>query len=118
MPGKYLLLLLFCCGHIVVYTQQQVPNNIYHEINFNVEGSYRFFFSDGAYPKQQQHYPGIALSVEDYLEWAEGDQTLNFEGFARLDIDRQRTHWDGRELYWSLFKRNWELHVGARKIFW
>ena len=98
--------------------QGQEDPSVYHEFNVNVEASYRYFFEEGAYPMQERHYPGLGLTIEDYLEWQDGAQTINFEGFARLDIDRNRTHWDVRELYWSLYKSHWELHAGARKIFW
>ena len=90
----------------------------YSEFDVEIKADYRYFFNDGLYEGQKRHYPSLAIEPEFYLEWADGNQSLNFTGFARLDRDGNRTHWDIRELYWQGVKNNWELSLGAKKIFW
>ena len=39
--------------------------------------------------------------------------------FARLDaVDSERTHFDVREAYWRGVFGNWEVLIGANKVFW
>ncbi|MEM9920178.1 MAG: hypothetical protein AAF990_18925, partial [Bacteroidota bacterium] len=96
----------------------QKKSNLYQEFDLEVKADYRFFFKDGLYEGQHLHYPSLAIEPEYFLEWADGQQRIHFAGFARLDRDEQRTHWDIRELYWQWVKNEWELSLGAKKIFW
>ena len=93
-------------------------DKFYSEFDLELKADYRYFFSDGLYEGQHKHYPGFAIEPNYFLEWADGNQSLNFTGFARLDRDGNRTHWDVRELYWQGVKNNWELSLGAKKVFW
>jgi len=113
------LTFLFLLGMFMsVNVLGQEKDKLYEEFNFEFEFEYRYFFKEGLYPGQKQHFPSIAFRPEYYLEWAEGNQSLNFSGFLRIDRDERRTHWDIREMYWQMVKSNWELSVGAKKVFW
>ena len=93
-------------------------DNLYQEFTLELKGDYRFYFKEGEYTGQEQHFPSLAIEPEYFLEWADGNQSLNFRGYLRLDRDDQRTHWDIRELYWQYVKNDWELSLGAKKIYW
>ena len=93
-------------------------DKLYSEFDVEIKADYRYFFKGGLYEGQHRNYPSIAIEPNYFLEWADGSQSLNFTGFARLDRDGNRTHWDIRELYWQGVKNNWELSLGAKKIFW
>ena len=74
-------------------------------------------------PLLPEQYSGTNFSFsaqpEFYGEWSQGDQSLLFVPFVRVDQhDGNRTHLDIRELYWQRIWRNWELSIGLRKIFW
>lgn len=113
---KIKLLFLFILFSLQVYGQND--SKFYKEFNLESEVDYRFFLEKGLYNGQERHFPSLALQPEYLMEWDEGDQSLNFTGFFRLDVDENRTHWDIRELYWQWVKGNAELSVGAKKIFW
>ena len=71
---------------------------------------------------QRQHCCGnlsFSLQPEFYKEWDDGDQSLLFVPFFRLDQgDGARTHFDIRELTWLKAGYSWELRLGIRKDFW
>ena len=61
----------------------------------------------------------LAAQPELFLEWDDGQHSLVFAPFLRLDSeDSERTHLDVRELYWRWLRDGWELRAGFGKIFW
>ena len=91
----------------------------YEEFNLELKVDYRAFFNAGLYPQQRQHFPSIAIEPEYYREWKGGEHRIQFTGFFRYEpYETRRTHADIRELYWQWVKGDWELSVGAKKIFW
>jgi hypothetical protein len=70
---------------------------------------------------EQQAGTGLSLVAkpEFYIDWAGGSQSLLFVPFYRWDQnDKNRTHWDIRELFWLTYGDWWELAAGFRQIFW
>lgn len=96
----------------------QDDNHPYQEFNLEVGTEYSFFFKEGAYPGQKRHFPALSIQPEYFIESSNGLHAFTFTGFFRLDIDKQRTHWDIREAYWLTYNNNWELSVGLKKIYW
>lgn len=89
------------------------------EFKGHAKADYRYFPEEGLYEGQEQHYPSIAIQPELYIEWAQGNSYIEFVGFGRLDYhDSERNHFDIRELYWQSVFPNWELSIGAKKVFW
>lgn len=79
----------------------------------------RSFGNDGLYPSQKQHYLSFSFQPKLYMEWADGNQTLNVTGFYRYDKeDENRTHFDLREAYWQYISDTWDISVGLKKIYW
>lgn len=111
------LSLLLSYSHLFAQLDAQDPK-LYQDLNLEIIGDYRYYFNEGAYEGQLQHYPSLALEQDYYVEWEDGTHSLRFTTFFRLDRDRQRTHFDVRELYWQWVKQDWELSVGMKKIFW
>jgi len=92
---------------------------IYSEFSGNIAGDYRFFFDEGLYDGQRQGFPGFTTTPELFLEWQDGDQSLNVTAFARYNYrDESRSHVDIRELYWQKVKNDWELSIGLKKVYW
>ncbi|SGZ01970.1 Putative uncharacterized protein [Moritella viscosa] len=80
----------------------------------------RYFFESGEYADQFE-YSQASLFVEPefYWGWNNGDDSLTFKPFYRLDSeDEERTHGDIRELSYVHASDSWELRVGIRKEFW
>ncbi len=74
-------------------------------------------------PLLSQQYSGgnvaISLQPEFYYAWADGDESVLFTPYLRIDQhDGNRTHFDVRELYWHYVSAIWELSIGLRKVFW
>lgn len=85
----------------------------------NVTVQERLFFQDPADPRQHGNNFSVAAQPEMYHEWADGQQSVSFIPFARLDQgDDERTHADIRELSWSYVAREYEWTVGISKVYW
>ncbi|HEX7036939.1 MAG TPA: SPOR domain-containing protein [Pseudomonadales bacterium] len=68
---------------------------------------------------QDRFQPSVSLRLEYHRAWDDGRQSLTVTPFVRIDQDdRERTHADLRELFWTRVGDGWELHVGARQLFW
>jgi len=62
---------------------------------------------------------GVSLVLQPELYQAWGSHSLLFVPFYRLDQhDKERIHFDIRELYWLYYSDNWEFRAGIRKVFW
>ena len=98
---------------------QDNSNKLYTEFELELKGDYRYFFDEGLYPSQQDHFISFAVQPELFMEWDDGAQLLQFTAFGRWEQhDTRRTHADIRELYWQTIQGNWELSIGLKKIFW
>lgn len=80
----------------------------------------RYFFEEPRWPGQADDAVG---SVHTNLEarWRDdsGNQRASFKLFGRLDsVDDERSHADLREAYWAYAGDDWELLLGANKVFW
>jgi hypothetical protein len=89
------------------------------ELSGYLAGEYRYFQHESAFEQPSQHQASFVAAPEFYVEWADGDQSLLFSPFLRVDgEDDERTHADIRELQWMLVKDDWELRAGVGKVFW
>lgn len=98
--------------------EEEGENRLTHDFELEVEGEYRYFFENGLYEGQENHFPSLGFTPKYSIEWNDGYESVNFKGFFRWDRDEQRTHWDIRELYYQKAKNKWEFSVGLKKIFW
>ena len=67
------------------------------------------------------HGQSRSISSEFTFErqWNEGTDLLSFHPFIRLgDIDKQRNHFDIRELSWVHANDLWEFSAGISKVYW
>ncbi len=81
---------------------------------------FRGFTQSAAEPAQDYSTNfSFVFEPEYYEEWDDGYQSFAFVPFFRLDQhDRERTHFDIRELTYLKAAENWELRLGIRKVFW
>ncbi len=78
-------------------------------------------FTQSAQQPEQDYSTNFSFVFEPeyYQEWDNGYQSFAFVPFVRLDQhDRERSHFDIRELTYLKAAENWELRVGIRKVFW
>ncbi len=122
MTRFYSLIHIVLAALVVLFAaytvQGQDTKSPYQEFNLEVGTEYSFFFKEGAYAGQKRHFPSISLQPEYFIESNKGVHSFTFTGFFRLDVDKKRTHWDIRELYWLTYKNNWELSAGLKKVYW
>ena len=97
---------------------QTGENKTEQDFELEIEAEYRYFYNDAAFNNQESHFPSLAFKPEYSVAWNKGYERLNFTGFFRIDRDKERTHWDIRELYYQKAKNNWELSIGLKKIYW
>ncbi|MGS2720853.1 hypothetical protein [Paraglaciecola aestuariivivens] len=79
----------------------------------------RYFYQDGLYPQQERGNLSLYFSPEIYTETNEGNGSLSFKGFVRIDQqDSERTHGDIREFKYTYLGEDWEWQAGIGKVFW
>ncbi len=81
----------------------------------------RGFVQDHLWSGQDPSDVQVSLSAELEMHWrsANGDQRASFIPFVRWDeTDDERTHVDLREAYWAYEGADFEILVGANKVFW
>ena len=77
-----------------------------------------------AFPKrgldgQSRTQASVSARLEYYRAWDAQRSSLTFTPFVRLDgEDDERTHFDVRELFWSRVGPDWDVHLGAKQVFW
>jgi len=114
-PKIYLLFLFFGISLSPIWAQPKLN----HSFDLEVGADLTAFFKEGAYEGQKQLYPAFYLQPEFALDWKEGEHNINFKGFLRYDPNgNSRNHYDIRELYYQLVKNQWELSIGAKRIYW
>lgn len=68
---------------------------------------------------QDRVQPSSSLRLEYRSAWNDGRDALVITPFLRVDaMDERRTHFDLREAYYSRIGDGFELHIGARRVFW
>ncbi|MFW6094236.1 MAG: hypothetical protein ACODAC_09705 [Pseudomonadota bacterium] len=68
---------------------------------------------------QDRLQPSVSVRLEHRRAWDDDRSRFTFTPFLRLDgLDDERTHADVRELYFTRVGDDWELHAGARQVFW
>ncbi|GGD04075.1 hypothetical protein [Hyunsoonleella pacifica] len=112
---KLLVNLLFILTTALIFGQEE---KIEDDFELELEVEYRYFPDEVAFQGQKTHFPSVAVSPEYSLSWNKGYDVLNFKGFFRLDVDEERTHWDIREFYYQKSKKNWEISLGFKKVYW
>ena len=105
-------------GFAYGFAQDNDSQKVDHDVELELEAEYRYFFDAARFDGQEEHYPALSFRPEYSASWDKGYQSINFQGFLRLDRDGERTHWDVRELYYQRAKGNWEVSLGLRKVYW
>jgi len=78
----------------------------------------RIFLKDPLLNAQERDSASVAAKPEYYYEWDSGS-SFTFVPFARLDnADKERSHFDIRELNYLYLSQNWEMRIGIGKVFW
>lgn len=96
--------------------------SVHAEVEINGTGALqqRYFMQDAVNLEQDRAISTSAFAeVEFYSEFNDGDDSILFKPFYRLDeTDGERTHADIRELVWLHVGDSWELRTGITKVFW
>lgn len=79
----------------------------------------QWFNQKPLFGNQSDNNFSFSARPEYYTEWNNGDQSLTFTPFLRVDkSDSERTHFDIRELMYYRNQDTWELSAGIGKVFW
>jgi hypothetical protein len=89
-----------------------------HEFTGFVGGEARLFPNSALHLGQEDESVSLIAQPEYYHEFESGS-SFTFVPFFRLDsADEERTHFDIRELTFLWLNEDFELRLGARKVFW
>ena len=99
-----IFLIWIICFNGWAQNENNISSKTSHDLALDVELGYRYYYDEPSYDQQKSHFPTLAISPKFSLEWKDSSESLNFEGFFRLDLDKERTHWDIRELYYQKIK--------------
>jgi hypothetical protein len=100
--------------------QSDKPANSQWRWGGDVGAEFRYFFKDPRWPGQSDDVAGSVFgNLEARWRNEAGNQRASFKAFGRLDsVDNERSHVDLREAYWAYEGNDWEILVGANKVFW
>lgn len=91
----------------------------FSELTGSVAFESRYFTQDALYSGQDEDSYSMAVNIEYYRDWDDGNKRFVATGFGRYDDqDTERSHLDIRELYTWRGYENYEVYAGARKVFW
>ena len=101
----------------------QVGQAVEFETSGYVGVEWREYLEEGQFNttkvSQADRQYGLVAEPEFVLSLAEGEHTIVFKPFVRIDsADSQRTHGDIRELSWLTYGDDWELTAGISKVYW
>jgi hypothetical protein len=102
----------------LIKAQTSEENKTNQEFELEVEAEYRYFYDTAQFQNQKSQFPSIAFTPKYSIDWNKGNESINFTGFFRIDVDNERTHADIRELYYQKAKGRWELNIGLKKVYW
>lgn len=89
-----------------------------HEFSGFIGGETRLFPNSARFISQEDQSFSFVAQPEYYHEFESGS-SFTFVPFYRLDsADRERTHFDIRELTFLWLQEDFELRLGVRKVFW
>jgi hypothetical protein len=89
--------------------------------NFMLGVELRYFPDDAEWWGQDSRhlYPSIFGEADLSYNWGEKRNELNVVGFGRFDLfNDRRTHADLREANYRYRGTNWDLLIGAHRVFW
>lgn len=76
-------------------------------------------FANNATFGQDRQEASISAQMTYYRGWDNDTHSVTMTPFVRLDsADRERTHADLREFFYSRVGSSWDIHVGAKRVFW
>ena len=112
----YLLLSVFIAINLWGQENQKKVN---YDFQLELNAENRIFFSDGAYPAQENNYISIAAQPEFELSWNDDRNNVKGVFWGRYDQhDNNRSNIDIRELYFQRVIGSSEFSIGVKKVFW
>lgn len=89
------------------------------QLSGNLSGEYRHFTEPSLGGAGHRKALAFAFEPELYRPIEDSGSSLRLTAFYRHDQhDRERSHWDVRELKWHLVREAWELTLGVDRVFW
>ncbi|MDF3075239.1 MAG: hypothetical protein K0S54_2906 [Alphaproteobacteria bacterium] len=89
--------------------------------NLMIGAELRYFPEDPEWSGQDDRhlYPSIFAEADLSWRWDESRSEINVVGFGRFDVhDSRRTHFDAREANYRYRGDEWEVLIGAHRVFW
>jgi len=112
--------LLACLVPVGLLTTPLTLAETTFEFSGKVEVETTVFQEEGQFDSQDyQENASVAVEPEFYWGWNDDYDSVVFKPFLRVDgQDKERTHFDIRELLWTHVIDDWEFKAGIDKVFW
>lgn len=76
-------------------------------------------YPEGPLHSGQENHSGSIITSPEYFHEFENRSLFTFNPFYRWDsTDKERTHFDVRDLSFIWLQKDWELRFGVSKVFW
>ena len=99
-------------------TEADLPAGPQADMQWDLGLQTRTFFNEGVFG-QDRFEASVSVEFQYYRGWQNDRRSLTLSPFLRVDsADSQRTHADLREFFFSSVGDNWDLHIGAKRVFW
>jgi hypothetical protein len=99
-------------------TPVRADDSVHQEFDLDV-GLQSRSYVDAGNTGQDRWQVSTSIALQWQRSWRDGQRSVTATPFLRVDSqDSERTHFDMRELFVSAIGNTWELHVGARRLFW
>ncbi len=98
--------------------EADLPSSSNADMQWDVGLQTRTFFKEGTFG-QDRFEASASFEFQYYRGWQDDRRSITLSPFLRVDsADPQRTHADLREFFFSSVGDDWDLHVGAKRVFW
>lgn len=100
------------------FPDTRMDSQVEHQFDLDFGMQSRGYLDSGN-AGQDRWQASTSLTLQWQRSWQDGRRSITAKPFLRIDSqDSERTHFDMRELFASAVGSDWELHVGARRVFW
>ena len=98
--------------------ETDLPADTRADMQWDIGLQTRTFLNEGTFG-QDQFEASASFEFQYYRGWQDDRRSVTFSPFLRVDsADSQRTHADLREFFFSTVGDDWDLHIGAKRVFW
>lgn len=99
-------------------SEADLPARTHADMQWDLGLQTRTFLKEGDFG-QDRFEASVSVEFQYYRGWQNDRRSITFSPFLRVDsADSHRTHADLREFFFTSVGDDWDLHIGAKRVFW